>query len=139
MKVLKLLGLVGSLLYIQPAIADVVSDEWAQKWQSAADKSAQKPLHQNNNDSNFWFEEIEGDHTVYLQFNEVYSTVKESIANFAARLKNYVAEHRIGKMILDVRPRPGKTYQCHLHGEAVVGKVVMQGQVYPRVALRQNG
>lgn len=103
MKVLNLLVLVGSLLYIQPAIADMVSDEWEQKWLSAADESAQKTLCQNNNDSTHWFEEIEGDHTVYRQFNEVYDTVKESISNFATRLTSYVAEYRIGRLILDLR------------------------------------
>ena len=103
MKVLKLLVLVGSLFCIQPAIADVVSDEWEQKCQNAADESAQKPLCQNNNNSNFWFEQIEGDHTVYWQYIEVYETVKESIANIATRLTNYIAEHRIGKLILDQR------------------------------------
>lgn len=107
MKVLNLLVLIGSLLYIQPAIANVVSDEREQKWQSTAGESAQEPLCQNNNDSNFWFEEIEGDHTVYWQFNEVYDTVKESIANFATRLTSYVAEYRVGKLILDLRLNMG--------------------------------
>ncbi len=95
MKLLKLLVLVGSLFYIQPAIAEVVSDEWA----SAADKTAQKPLYQKDNDTNFWFEEIEGDHTVYWQFIEAYDTVKESLVNVARRLVCYVADLRVVKVV----------------------------------------
>jgi hypothetical protein len=94
-KVLKLLVLVASLLYIQAVIAEVVSDEEA----SAADRSAQKSLYQKNNDTNFWFEEIEGDHTVYWQFIEVYDTVKESLEKVARRLTKYLKDHRVGKVI----------------------------------------
>ena len=126
MKVLKLLILIGSLFYIQPAIASIgdghtrLTLPMVENSDFFAGHSTTLPpvVHQDNNDSNFWFEEIEGDHTVYWQFNEVYDTVKESIANFATRLKSYVAEHGIGKLILDLR---------------------LQGQVYPWVALRQEG
>ena len=94
MKGLKLLVLVASLLCIQAVNADVVSDEEA----SAADQSTQKPLYQKNNDTNFWFEEIEGDHAVYWEFIEVYATVKESLVNVAKRLKKYMTDHKVGKV-----------------------------------------
>ncbi|MDH3924575.1 MAG: hypothetical protein OET41_08205 [Xanthomonadales bacterium] len=97
MKVLKLLVLVASLLYIQAVIAEVVSDEEA----SAADRSAQKSLYQKNNDTNFWFEQIEGDHTVYWEFIEAYDTVKESLVNVAKRLACYVADLGVGREIFE--------------------------------------
>ena len=87
MKVLMLLVLVGSLFIIQAVIAEVVSDEGA----SATDKSAQKTLYQTNNDTNFWFEAIDGDHTVYWEFIEAYDTVKESLVNVAKRVACYVS------------------------------------------------
>lgn len=94
MRVLKLLVLVASLLCIQAVIADVVSDEEA----SAADQSTQKPLYQENNDTKFWFEDIEGDHTVYWELIEAYVTVKESLVNVAKRLKKYMTDHKVGKV-----------------------------------------
>jgi hypothetical protein len=94
-RVLKLLVLVGSLFCIQAVFAEVVSDEGA----SAADQSAQKPSYEKNNDTNFWFEEIEGDHTVYWQFIEVYDTVKESLEKVARRLTKYLKDHRVGKVV----------------------------------------
>ena len=96
MRVLKLLVLVGSLFCIQPAIGEVVAGEWA----SAADTSAQEPISKKNNDTNFWFEQIEGDHTVYWEFIEAYDTVKESLVNVAKRLACYVADLRVGRGIL---------------------------------------
>ncbi|MBT8145470.1 MAG: hypothetical protein KJN90_01375 [Gammaproteobacteria bacterium] len=95
MRVLKLLVLVGSLIFIQPAIGEVASDERA----SAAGTSAQEPISKNNNDYTFWFEEIDGDHTVYWQFIEVYDKVNESLENVARRLTKYMADHRIEKAI----------------------------------------
>lgn len=95
MRALKLLVLVGSLFYIQAVIAEVVSGEWV----SAADTSAQEPISQKNDDTKFWFEEIEGDHTVYWQFIEVYEKVKGSLENVARRLAKYMTDHRVGKVI----------------------------------------
>jgi len=98
-RVLKLLVLVGSLFCIQAVIAGVASDELA----IDADTSAQEPTaqekDQKNNDSKFWFEEIEGDHTVYWQFIEVYGKVKESLEKVARRLTKYMTDHRVGKVI----------------------------------------
>lgn len=148
MKVFKLLVLVGALLCIQPVMADVVSDEWAQKGQGDLSYTHQtlpethpvdfheasegelnqreqelsrrvpvlsqhqtityKPTYENNLDTSFWFEDIEGDHTVYWHFIEVYDTVKESMANLATRLKKYISKHRIQKLIVTKSPRrPG--------------------------------
>jgi len=98
-RVLKLLVLVGSLFCIQPAIAEVISDERA----SAVDTSAQETISQKNNQKDnhtkFWFEEIEGDHTVYWQFIEVYDKVKESLEKVARRLTKYMTDHRVGRVI----------------------------------------
>lgn len=158
-KVFKFLVLVGALLCIEPAMAEVVSDEWAQKRQGDLSHAHQtlpetqpadfegasedeinqrleelsrrvpvlsrhqtityKPTNENNLDKKFWFEEIEGDHTVYWQFIEVYGTVKESIANLAKRLKNYMSKHRIQKLIITKSPRrPGaESGQARLSAE----------------------
>lgn len=107
MRVLKLLVLVGSLFCTQAA-AEVVSDEWA----VAADTSAQEPASNNNNDTQFWFEAIEGDHTVYWQFIEVYDRVKESLEKVARRLTKYIEDYKVGRVIsagsapTHARPRP---------------------------------
>ena len=95
MRVVKLLVLVGSLFCIQAAIAGVASDEL----EIVADASALEPISQKNNDTKFWFEEIEGDHTVYWQFIEVYDKVKESLEKVARRLTKYITDHKVGKVL----------------------------------------
>ena len=95
MRVVKLLVLVGSLFCIQAAIAAVASDEL----EIVADASALELISQKNNDTKFWFEEIEGDHTVYWQFIEVYDKVKESLEKVARRLTKYITDHKVGKVI----------------------------------------
>lgn len=100
MKVFKFLVLVGALLCIQPVMAEVLSHHQTITY---------KPTCENKLDTNFWFEEIEGDHTVYWEFIEVYDTVKESIANLAARLRKYMSKHRIQKLIVTKSPRPPRT------------------------------
>ena len=94
-KVLQLLVLVGSLFCIQAVFAEVDSDGLG----SAADKSAQKPVYPQTNDPKFWFEEIEGDHTVYWELIEVYDKVKESLENVARRLTKYIKDPRVGKVV----------------------------------------
>jgi hypothetical protein len=90
-RVLKLLVLVGALFYNQPVIGEVVSDERA----SVVDTSAQAPISKENNDTKFWFEDIEGDHTVYWQFIEVYEKVKGSLEKVARRLTKYISDNRV--------------------------------------------
>ncbi len=80
-----------------------VAENQAVEWVSAADKSARKPLYLLHRDSNFWFEEIGDEHVLYWQFNEVYDTAEETIADFATRLTNYIAKHGIQKLIIDLR------------------------------------
>ena len=98
MRVLKLLVLVGSLFCIQPVIAGVVSDESASAADTSAPETISRKKNQNNN-TEFWFENIEGDHTVYWQFIEVYEKVKGSLENVARRLTKYMTDHRVGKVI----------------------------------------
>ena len=95
MRVLKLLILVASLFCYQAVIAEVVSDEWA----NAADTSVQEPVSQKYNDTKFWLEEIEGDHTVYWQFIETYDKVKESLSSVATRLVCYLSDLRVVRVV----------------------------------------
>ena len=91
MKGLKLLVLVASLLCIQAAIAEVVTDEGT----SVANQSTQIPLNQKNNDTTYWFEDIEGDHTVYWELIEAYDVVKKSLVKVARHLKCYVTDLKV--------------------------------------------
>ena len=95
MRLLKLLVLVGAIFCNQPVIGEVVADEWP----SSVETSTQQPISQKNSDTKFWFEDIEGDHTVYWQFIEVYDKVKESLEKIARRLSKYITDHRVGKVI----------------------------------------
>ncbi|MGA9575584.1 MAG: hypothetical protein WBS20_16715, partial [Lysobacterales bacterium] len=72
-----------------------VAENQAVTWVSANDKATQKPLYLRFQDSNFWFDQIEGTKTVYCQYNEVYDLPEESIANFAERLSDYIGSHGI--------------------------------------------
>ncbi len=100
MRVLKLLVLIGSLICTQPAIGEVVSDERASTVDTSAQETISQKNNQKSNDTKFWFEEIEGDHTVYWQFIEVYDKVKKSLEKVARRLSKYITDHRVEKMIL---------------------------------------
>lgn len=76
-------------------------------WVDARDgASGPIPLYLRHPDRNFWFAEVPG-RTVYCQFNEVYDTEKETIRGFAERLVAYLEEHRIERLILDLRANRG--------------------------------
>lgn len=51
----------------------------------------------------YWFEELPKHKAVYLQYNEVRSDPKESLASFFGRFFLFVDEKKIEKIILDVR------------------------------------
>lgn len=77
------------------------------EWVDARDGApGPTPLYLRHPDRNFWFTELPG-RTVYCQFNVVYDTDDETIRSFAERLVAYVAEHRIERLILDLRANRG--------------------------------
>lgn len=84
-------------------VLNPVAENQAVEWVSAADKSAKNPLYLLHRDSNFWIEDIAEEHALYWQFNEVYDTDEESIADFARRLTSYITRQGIQKLIIDLR------------------------------------
>lgn len=61
------------------------------------------PLYLKNLKSLYWFEELPGLKTVYLQMNSVRNDKNESLAQFTDRLFNYINEKGTEKLIIDLR------------------------------------
>ena len=50
-----------------------------------------------------WFEWLPAERTVYLQFNESYDDPDETIFDFAARLRQFIAANPVEALVLDLR------------------------------------
>ena len=58
-------------------------------------------------DRNYWYEWIPENKTIYLQYNEVTDQDGESILDFAQRLRAFIADHPVERLILDLRYNGG--------------------------------
>jgi hypothetical protein len=76
-------------------------------WVDAGDRESNKPLYLRYRDANFWFEHLPEQKTVYWQYNEVYDMPKESIAKFALRLTDFMAQKDVRKLVIDLRFNSG--------------------------------
>ncbi|MGI8640303.1 MAG: TPR end-of-group domain-containing protein [Pyrinomonadaceae bacterium] len=65
--------------------------------------SAPVPLYLKNMGTNYWFEYLPENKTVYFQFNTVRNDKKESIAAFSERLFKFVNENAVEKLVIDMR------------------------------------
>ena len=55
----------------------------------------------------YWFEWLPEQHAVYLQYNEVYDDDEESILEFSRRLRRFIEESPVEKLIVDLRYNMG--------------------------------
>jgi len=72
-------------------------------WIDVTSLSADRPLYLRHRDRNFWFEYIEDRNTVFCQYNEVNDEDDETIASFSSRLMDFITEHSVEVLVLDLR------------------------------------
>lgn len=71
------------------------------------DTGAPVPLWLKDKENNFWFEHLEKDRLVYVQFNTVRDKADESIAEFSNRLFSFIEEHPVEYLVIDMRRNHG--------------------------------
>ncbi len=77
-------------------------------WVDACDGSKSPlPLYLRDPDSNYWFEYLQDDRLVYMQYNEVYDREDESVEAFADRLFAFIAANPVEALVIDIRNNPG--------------------------------
>jgi hypothetical protein len=65
------------------------------------------PLYLENVADAYWFKHLPEQQTVYFQFNQVMDKETESLATFARRLRHFLDEHQIQKLVIDLRHNNG--------------------------------
>ena len=65
------------------------------------------PLYLRNSYADYWFEYLPDSKTVYLQWNHVHSDSGEPIDKFFDRVGQFVREHAVEKLVLDMRWNTG--------------------------------
>jgi hypothetical protein len=61
------------------------------------------PLYLRDQHTDYWFEYLRDDKTVYWQFNHVRDNEQEPLARFSARVHRFVMEHDVEKLVIDMR------------------------------------
>jgi hypothetical protein len=76
--------------------------EWVETYDGAT-----TPLYLRDPDTNYWFEHLADERTVFFQYNEVYNRDDapdaETIEAFALRLADFVAAHDVDRLVIDLR------------------------------------
>jgi tetratricopeptide (TPR) repeat protein len=91
-----------------PADSNVPSrklwDGYPQNWRRLVDTlPAPLPLYLKNPYKDYWFEYLPDRKTVYLQWNHIHSDPVEPIDKFFERVAQFVQEHPVDKLTLDMR------------------------------------
>jgi len=91
-----------------PADSDIPNrklwDGYPKNWTRFVDTLAGPlPLYLRNPYQDYWFEYLAGPKTVYLQWNHVHSDPAEPIDKFFDRVAQFVQDHPVDKLVLDMR------------------------------------
>ncbi|HSG99994.1 MAG TPA: tetratricopeptide repeat protein, partial [candidate division Zixibacteria bacterium] len=68
---------------------------------------ADKPFHIDYRDRAYWFEVLPEQNTVYMQLSAVQDLGEETFAGFTRRLFDYIDNHAVGKLVIDIRYNGG--------------------------------
>ena len=97
------------------------------------------PLYVKNMGSNYWFEYLPANKTLYFQYNRVLDDSQESLALFSERLFKSIDEHEVNKLVIDMRwNNGGNTYlnQPLLYGLIRNEKVNQHGKLFVVIGRR---
>ena len=89
--------------------------------------------------SYYWFDYLAAERAVYFQFNRVRDAEDEPLADFAARLFRFIAEHKVEKLVIDLRwNNGGNTFleMPLLHRLIGCGKVNWRGKLFVIIGRR---
>jgi len=62
-----------------------------------------QPLYLKNMSANYWFEYLPQSRVVYFQFNSIINSPEESLAKFSDRLFQFINDHEVEKLVMDMR------------------------------------
>ena len=91
------------------------------------------PLWLKDQESAFWFEFIEKDKLVYAQYNRVQNTPDESVEEFSHRLFEFIDEHPVEYLVIDMRNNGGGNNFLNkplVHGLITSEKVNRPGHLF---------
>jgi hypothetical protein len=74
-------------------------------------KASSTPLYLQHVAQSYWMKYLKGDHTLYVQFNQVMNDPSESLAQFTKRLDDSIKVLTPKKIIIDVRHNNGGSYE----------------------------
>jgi len=102
-------------------------EDSAVNWVDVNSLAPARPLYLRHRSRHFWFEYIEDRNAVFCQYNEVSDEDDESIAAFSARLTNFITEHAVDVLVLDLRfNRGGDNSLNRSFLQAVIGCPALQ-------------
>jgi len=65
------------------------------------------PLYLRHRDTDYWFEYLEGDNLLYLQYNAAQDSPEEPFARFCQRVFDFIAANRVEVLVVDLRLNNG--------------------------------
>jgi hypothetical protein len=91
-----------------PADSDIPSrklwDGYPKNWTRFVDTlPGTVPLYLKNPYQDYWFEYLSDSKTVYLQWNHVHSDPAEPFAHFFDRVSQFIQDHAVERLVLDMR------------------------------------
>ena len=95
--------------------------------------STPQPLYLRKPNLPYWFEYLPENRTVYFQFNSVSNNQQEPLAKFSERLFQFINEHDVDKLVIDMRwNNGGNTFLLEplLKGLISNAKVNQQGKLF---------
>lgn len=106
---LRVRGLDGTERIVRVAADMSQPDIWNQKpsppgWQTLSQVlPAADPLYLRDPGRNYWFEHLPAQRAVYFAFNTVRDQGDEKLGAFARRMMAFVEEHRVERLVIDLR------------------------------------
>jgi hypothetical protein len=118
-------------LYVEPEAYDGVLEGDVVRARDGAD--APDPLWLKNQDDNYWFEHLQDEKLVYVQYNVVRDGPDESIEAFSKRLFEYVEQNSVEYLVVDLRRNGGGNNflnQPLVHGLIACDAVNSRGHLF---------
>ncbi|HEY3130373.1 MAG TPA: tetratricopeptide repeat protein, partial [Acidobacteriota bacterium] len=97
------------------------------------------PLYLKNISANYWFEYLPDSREVYFQYNTILDDPQEPLAKFSDRLFQFINEHEVEKLVIDMRwNNGGNTFlnQPIFKGLINSGKLSQRGKLFVIIGRR---
>ena len=113
---------------------DAVNNEPSESWSLLSKTSSNPlPLYLKNRKAPYWFEYLPDQKTVFFQYNEVRSDLKDPLDKFCDRLFKFIGDNDVRKLVLDLRWNGGgNTFlnQPIIHGLIKCDKINQKGKLF---------